>query len=319
MTESSTNHYQMKVSDIEDTAQNIKLITLEEINNKEVFECLGGSNIVLDLPLKDKLHKNTYSIVRRTPNKTGYQIAVLKDENGRGGSKWIHEEMQLNTVLRVSTPGNMFPINISGRHHILFAGGIGITPMISYIEWFERYGGSWELHYASRGRKNCFYYEELLKKYTDKVNVYFTEDGNSCDIRSVLLNRPAGTNAYVCGPQSMISAFHDIGESLGWPDTALHSEAFKAAGGKEFTANLVKSNKVIKVESTETLLEAIEKNGVEVANICRGGGCGYCKVKVEKGTPEHRDFFLTDQEKEENKTIMVCVSRCKGDAIDLYI
>ena len=312
--------YRMVVESITDPAIDIRHITLKTKDGSEVFETLGGSNMTLDLPMPQKIRKNTYSIVRRTADKKGYEIAVLKAPNGKG-SVWIHEELNEGDELITSTPGNMFPINSKGKHHILFAGGIGITPMISYIEWFERYGGdkTWELHYASRAPENAFYYKELQEKYGDRVTMYFESEKNFVDMKQVMMDRPAGTNAYICGPAGMIAAYHEIGESLGWPDQAVHSEAFSAAGGKAFKAVLAKSGKTIEVKDTQTLLEAIEDADVEVPNVCRGGGCGFCKVKVNKGLPEHRDFFLSDQEKEENDAIMVCVSRCLGEEIELDI
>ena len=320
MTDSSQslicNGYDMVVDNITTIAKDVKHFIFKRVDGNQVFDISPGSHITLDLPLQDKLHKNTYTIVRRTHDGCGYEIAVLRNEDGRGGSKWMHDKLKEKDHLYISTPGNYFSPNLLAKHQILIAGGIGITPMISYIKAFEEIGMSWELHYGSRSEERMAF-KDVLLAYGDKVKFYFGDKNQICDIHDVLTHRPAGTHVYVCGPQSMISATHDIAKKIGWPDTAVHSEAFAAAGGAPFTAILKKSGKIINVSDTQTLLEAIEDNGINVPNVCRGGGCGYCKTAVVEGIPEHRDFFLTDHEKEENGFIMPCVSRCKEEKITL--
>ncbi len=313
------SHYDVVVESVREVAHSVKEFVLKQIDGKEVFDCSAGSHITIDLPLPKKLHKNTYSIIRRTSDKRGYVIAVLKNENGRGGSKWMHENVKVGDAYKISTPGNMFSPKITSQYNILFAGGIGITPMISYIEWYEKYGGSWELHYASRSPDNAAFYKDLKEKYGDRIQTYFESEGQRCDIEKILLNRSKGTNAYICGPAGMIKAMQTIGESMGWPETSLHSELFSAEGGEPFTVHLAKSKKSIHVGETQTMLEAIEDAGVEIPNVCRGGGCGYCKTKVLQGTPEHRDFYLTDHEKDENDYVMPCVSRCEGTEITIKV
>ena len=106
----------------------------------------------------------------------------------------------------------------------------------------------------------------------------------------------------------------------GWPDESIHSEQFSAPPvGKPFIVKLARSAREITVGGHQSILEALEQNGIDAPFLCRGGACGQCETAVMScdGFIEHNDHYLTEPEKATGRKIMLCVSRISGDAITL--
>jgi len=210
---------------------------------------------------------------------------------------------------------NLFSLDLRARKHLFFAGGIGITPFMSMIAQLERSNGNWELHYSVRTEALGTYVQELQYKFPNKVHVYYDDQSQSIALEDILDGQPLGTNAYVCGPKGMIDWVHATASAAGWPDAQVHSEEFTAPQpGKEFEVRLCKSGKTITVGENESLLEAIERAGVEAPFLCRGGACGQCETDVVKADGEfiHRDHWLDDDQHANGSKIMPCVSRFLG-------
>jgi ferredoxin len=106
--------------------------------------------------------------------------------------------------------------------------------------------------------------------------------------------------------------------ALGWPRGKIHKESFGGAtGGLPFRAVLRRSGIEVEVGETQTLLEAIEAAGVAAPCLCRGGACGECVTPVIEGEVDHRDDFLSAEEKAGGKVVMTCVSRARGPRLVL--
>lgn len=84
-----------------------------------------------------------------------------------------------------------------------------------------------------------------------------------------------------------------------------------------FDVLLQRSSRTLTVPSGETILDILLDNGVDVAFSCSDGICGTCETKVIEGIPDHRDSFLSDEEKAENSKIMICCSRSKSPVLTL--
>jgi ferredoxin len=202
----------------------------------------------------------------------------------------------------------------------MIAGGIGITPFIAQMAQLSAMGAKVELHYAARNAALGAYMPELQAKYGSRVHCYFDEAGQTIDLKSLLSLQPLGTHLYVCGPKGMIAWVRNTAAAMGWPAGAVHSEEFLAPPvGKVFQVTLARSNKTISVGTHESLLEAIEKAGVDAPYLCRGGACGQCETDVIscEGSIQHNDHWLTDDQKASGKKIMPCVSRFEGTSLVL--
>jgi len=203
---------------------------------------------------------------------------------------------------------------------VFLAGGIGITPFMAMIAHLERMGGAWELHYACRNEALGTYVDQLTSRYPNKVHVYFDDRNQAIALEDLLDGQPLGTHVYVCGPKGMIDWVHATAAAHGWPDENVHSEEFLAPQpGKPFEVRLCRSDITIQVGESESLLEAMERCGVDAPFLCRGGACGQCETDVIEadGTFVHRDHWLDDEDHTSGKKIMPCVSRFVGKSLVL--
>jgi len=279
----------------------------------------GGSHTVVEMKDGALTRLNPYSLMSDPADRTTYAISVRRDDQGRGGSLFLHNRVAVGDALNISYPVNLFALDLRAKKHLFFAGGIGITPFLAMIAQLERTNGNWELHYACRNEALGSYADQLLGKYPNNVHIYYDDQNQAIDLADLLDGQRLGTHAYVCGPKGMINWVHATASAAGWPDAQVHSEEFLAPQpGREFQVRLCKSNKTITVGETESLLEAIERAGVQAPFLCRGGACGQCETDVLKADGEflHRDHWLDDAQHASGTKIMPCVSRFLG-SLDL--
>lgn len=304
------------VADIQELTPFVKQFTLETRDGSELPPFSGGSHTVVTMKGEAKLYRNAYSLVARTENRKGYIVSIRREDEGRGGSLFMHNNVEVGSELEISTPFNLFAINKTARKHIMIAGGIGITPFMAYLEDLPFLTENYELHYATRERSYGAYADELEARLGDQFKLYCDDNDTRLNLHDLLGDQPLGTHVYVCGPSGMVDAVLQTCEELGWPTASVHFEVFKAPDpGNPFNVTLAKSNKTLTVGPNETLLDVLENNNVDIDWSCRGGACGLCRTAVLDGEVEHRDFFLSDEEKDSNSAIMPCVSRCKSDAL----
>jgi len=189
---------------------------------------------------------------------------------------------------------------------------------MSYLPEMQRRGADFELHYLFRGTQTGAYREQLAAELGERFFSYDSDAGQSCDVKNLLNAMTPGTHLYICGPESLIQAVQAEAETRGIPAGFIHYEEFAAPRpGKPFTVKLAGAGQEVLVDEDSSMLEALEAAGVEVENMCRGGVCGRCVTRVLEGTPEHRDEFLSAEEKSRNDCVMPCVSRAVSDSLTL--
>lgn len=278
----------------------------------------GGAHTVVEMDDNGTRRLNPYSLMSDPEDTSGYEISVRRDDQGRGGSLFMHRQVKPGMEMVISHPVNLFGLDNRARKHLMIAGGIGITPFLAQVAQLSHFGGRWEMHYAARNRALGAYMDRLTSAHPDKVHCYFDEEEQRIDLGSILSMQPIGTHLYVCGPKGMIAWVLSTAERMGWPKQALHSEEFLAPGtGLPFTVELAASGKTLTVGPTQSLLEAMEAAGVDAPYLCRGGACGQCETAVVRcdGTILHRDHWLTPEDQAEGRKIMPCVSRFEGKTL----
>ncbi len=280
----------------------------------------GGAHTVVEMNDGGIMRLNPYSLMSDPMDQTTYTISVRRDDEGRGGSLFMHNEVHIKDQMIISNPVNLFSLDLRAKKHLLIAGGIGITPFLAQIKQLDRTYGNWELHYACRNQALGSYVDYLTSTHPNDVSVYYDDEKQFIDLEALLDGQPLGTHLYVCGPKGMINWVRGKAAELGWPREAIHYEEFLAPqSGKPFEVKLAVSNKVIQVGEHESLLEAIERAGVDAPYLCRGGACGQCETSVigYDGKFLHRDHWLEEEEKASGKKIMPCVSRFEGKTLVL--
>jgi ferredoxin-NADP reductase len=280
----------------------------------------GGAHTVVEMNDGGIMRLNPYSLMSDPMDQTTYTISVRRDDAGRGGSLFMHNEVHIKDQMIISNPVNLFSLDLRAKKHLLIAGGIGITPFLAQIKQLDCTHGNWELHYACRNQALGSYVDYLTSTHPHDVSVYYDDEKQFIDLEALLDGQPLGTHLYVCGPKGMINWVRGKAAELGWPREAIHYEEFLAPqSGKPFEVKLAVSNKVIQVGEHESLLEAIERAGVDAPYLCRGGACGQCETSVigYDGKFLHRDHWLEEEEKASGKKIMPCVSRFEGKTLVL--
>jgi ferredoxin-NADP reductase len=278
----------------------------------------GGAHTVVEMDDNGTRRLNPYSLMSDPEDTSGYEISVRRDDQGRGGSLFMHRHVKPGMEMVISYPVNLFGLDSRAKKHLMIVGGIGITPFLAQVAQLTHFGGRWEMHYAARNRALGAYMDRLTAAHPDRVHCYFDEEKQQIDLGRILATQPIGTHLYVCGPKGMIAWVLSTAERMGWPKQALHSEEFIAPGtGLPFTVELAASGKTITVGTTQSLLEAMEAAGVDAPYLCRGGACGQCETAVVRcdGTILHRDHWLTPEEQAEGRKIMPCVSRFEGKTL----
>ncbi|MCW5653777.1 PDR/VanB family oxidoreductase [Hydrogenophaga sp.] len=264
----------------------------------------------------------SYSLLNDPRETHRYVIAVLREAEGRGGSVWLHDRPRVGDVLEVRPPVNDFALADTPSESVLVAGGIGITPLLSMARQLEREGRPWRLHYAARSPAHAAFLDELraLDAGRGRVTLHCGEAGQvRLDMAAAVAAAPADAHFYGCGPARMIEAFQAACAAR--PSAQVHLERFAAsseaatAGGFELV--LQRSGQRIAVAPGKTILDALLDHAVSVQYACSAGVCGTCMTGVIEGEPDHRDEYLTDEERRENRQIMICCSGSKSPTLVL--
>jgi vanillate O-demethylase ferredoxin subunit len=255
----------------------------------------------------------SYSLVNDPAIRGYYEIAVHHAIEGRGGSHHIHQEWRVGETIEISQPKNNFPMVEDAVHTVLIAGGIGVTPMLPMIARLEKLGRTWELHYVAATPERAAYVDRL-EGYENAHIVYdAVPGGQRLDLAAICAAAPHEAHLYCCGPSGMLDAF--VATNCDRPQGHAHIEYFSAdteiATDGGYVLELARSGKSVTVAEGETMLDALLAAGVDVGFACSEGVCGTCQVKVLDGIPDHRDHFLTEEEKAANGSIMVCCSGSK--------
>ncbi len=309
-----------RVQRIEWAAEDILAVEFRRPDGAALPAFTPGAHIDLHLP--GAMLRN-YSLMSDSRDTHRYVVAVGLDANTRGGSKYIHHDLRVGQVIPISAPRNHFPLVEDAPHVVLIAGGIGITPMVCMARRLAAIGRPYEIYVAARNHQRAAFLEDL-RALGGPVHTHFDSDhgGAPLAMAPIIASAPAGTHFYCCGPGPMLAAFETA--TAGLPDGFAHVEYFKAreqpasaAAPGAFTLTLAKSGKTIEVAANQTILEALLANGIEADYSCQDGVCGTCETKIVAGVADHRDSLLSKSERESNKTLMICVSRCAGDHLTI--
>lgn len=273
----------------------------------------------IDIEVRNGLIRQ-YSLCNHPDEQHRYVVAVLKDPSSRGGSLAMHERLQVGDVVRISEPKNHFPLAPSARKSLLFAGGIGVTPILCMAERLAHVGADFEMHYCARSADRMAFIDRIKQSgFASKVSFHF-DDGDASqklDINKVLTQPQQDVHVYVCGPGGFMDWVLGTAKQLRWPDAQVHREYFAAVqqvamAAGEFEVQLSSNGKTYKIPADKSITQVLCENGIDLPTSCEQGVCGTCLTRVLEGEPEHLDSFLTDDERAANDQILPCCSRSKS-------
>jgi vanillate O-demethylase ferredoxin subunit len=259
-----------------------------------------------------------YSICSAPHERWRYLLCVLREPASRGGSSALHDAVAEGDVLRIGHPRNLFALDPGARHHLLLAGGIGITPILSMAQQLVQTGGSFEVHYAVQERDRAALLGLLAGPGLAERSQLYCSAGDApsrMDIAALLAQAPPGTHVYACGPARLVQAVQAAAAGQGWAPGRVHVELFaapqavRADGDAAFELVLARSGRVVPVAAGCSATEALAAAGVAVPTSCEQGVCGTCLVGVVSGLPDHRDLYLSPEEQQRNDQFLPCCSR----------
>lgn len=265
-----------------------------------------------------------YSLCQNPEQAGIFRLGILRDPDSRGGSLSAFNDIQAGMHLQVSAPRNLFPLT-TAKHSVLIGGGIGITPLITMAYQLLKDGQSFELHYCGSSKARCAFVDEIetgvLAPFT---TFHFKEDGQSH--REYFTNKlqhfAKNYHVYTCGPTGFMDWVIALAKAADLPETNIHKEYFQVetdTTGTAFEVVAQRSGKIIVVNESDTILDALAREGIKIEKSCEQGVCGTCLCDVLEGEPDHRDVYLTDDEKADNDQILVCCSRAKSSRLVLDI
>ncbi|MBK5395562.1 oxidoreductase [Pseudomonas sp. TH39(2020)] len=265
-----------------------------------------------------------YSLCNHPEERHRYLIGVLKDPASRGGSQCLHEQINTGDRLRISEPRNLFPLAHQARRSLLFAGGIGITPILCMAERLAHNNADFEMHYCARSSERAAFVERIKNSsFADRVFLHFDEQPETALNAARVLAQPGeNVHLYVCGPGGFMQHVLDSARAQGWQEDSLHREYFAAtptdtSNDGSFSVKVGSTGQVFEIPADKTVVQVLESHGIDIAMSCEQGICGTCLTRVLEGVPDHRDLFLTENEQALNDQFTPCCSRSKSPLLVL--
>lgn len=265
-----------------------------------------------------------YSLCNDSGEQHRYRIAVLRDPASRGGSIAMHDAVHEGDILHISEPRNHFPLQHATRS-LLFAGGIGVTPLLCMAQRLATIGADFTLHYCTRSPERTAFLKEIgASTFADRVQFHFDSGPpeQKLDVQTLLARSEPGTHLYVCGPTGFIEHVVGTAKAKGWNGEQIHLEYFGAAPqdtsrDTAFDVKIASTGKTYTVPEGQSVVHALHAHGIEILTSCEQGVCGTCITRVLEGEPDHRDMYFTEEERAKNDQFTPCCSRARSKTLVL--
>lgn len=305
-------------------AEGVIAIELISANGDPLPPFSPGSHIDVHLP--GGLCRQ-YSLTNNSAESDRYCLGIGLAPDSRGGSKHIHQKIGVGDRLRVGSPRQLFGMDDAATEHVFIAGGIGITPILSMIQWCESMRRPWKLLYCVRSRARAAYLWQL-SEYRSRVLLHIDEDSDKRpNIHDFITSASLGSHVYCCGPSPLMQLVETCAKDAGLHNDQMHFERFsvpvaaedKISTDRAFDVVLSRQGIRLNVLVGRSILETLEDHGIDMPHSCREGLCRSCEVHLLEGDVDHRDYVLNDQERLSNGSILICVSRAKGHELVLDV
>ena len=314
--------HKLKVADIHKTIRNAVVVTLEP-EQPAIFEFVQGQYLTFRKDFEGEELRRSYSICS-SMNDGILQVGIKKVDGG-AFSTWANTDLKVGDELEAMPPtGNFYsePQKNHDNHYLAFAGGSGITPVLSILKSTlqNENHSSVTLVYANRNLNTIMFREELedLKNlYMGRLNIIHILEDESQDIDlfhgrvdqkkctelfKSWIDLSSVTTAYICGPEPMMLAISNALKKHGLEKEKIRFELFasgqpgraktKAASsymhqsGIPGRVTLNGETRSLTINPDTSLLEAALENNIDAPFACKAGVCSTCRAKVLEGEVE---------------------------------
>ena len=328
--------YKLRVAEIlpeTDEANSIRFELPEGL--EEVFRFKAGQHLSVRAEIGGEEIRRNYSLCV-APDEGKLKVTVKRIAGGVF-SNWVGDYLKVGDTLDVMTPHGSFTVDFdpkARRRYVAFAGGSGITPVISLIKTALKAEpeSRFTLFYGNRDATSIIFLEELaaLKdRYLGRFELYhfLSDEEGDVELFNGMLDREHMDQAiehliedaaavdqwFICGPGPMMDAAEAALIDRGVARERIHIERFLAgrpsaalaaqmAQLQEEAAGLTLSvtldGRTRKVEFTEAnILDSAREAGLPAPFACKAGVCATCRAKVTRGKVEMvARYGLTDEE-----------------------
>jgi len=220
----------LEITGIRRLAPRVRAYELRRPDGGELPAAAAGAHLAVPVRLADgSVAMRQYSIASNPARRDAYEIAVLRHEDGRGGSAAIHAGWRLGMRIRVDPPSNQFPLHEDARPAVLVAGGIGITPIKAMAQALKARGACFEMHYSGRTLAEMPYRDRLAREFGSALTIYASraEPASRMNLGQVMRAAPADAIYYVCGPARLLEAARRAARETGIAPERLQFERFE--------------------------------------------------------------------------------------------
>ncbi len=331
-----TKFHELRVSEVRPETRDAMLVNFEvPPESEEAFRYEAGQHLTLKVVIDGQEVRRSYSICSSAQDQK-LRVAIKKVDDGLF-SHWAAENLQAGTRIDVMEPQGHFNVPLqpeTARHHVAFASGSGITPVLSLIKTTLRAEpkSRFTLVYGNRASSSVMFKDELedLKdRYLTRLSLVFILSREQQDVdlfngridaekcRQLLkqwVDPDTIDVAYICGPQSMMEQVKAQLEEAGLEKSRIKLELFASAmhkGPRPERKSVVKGTDGCTVtvvhhgltrefsmsKNKESVLDAALEHGIELPYACKGGVCGTCRCKLLKGEVDmDANYSLEDYE-----------------------
>lgn len=274
-----------------------------------------GSHIAIRAAIASGPAIRTYSCL---PDAAAGRVAVgvKLHPNSRGGSRYMFG-LKAGDKVRITTPENRFDLSWRAPDYLLLAGGIGVTPIFGMALALAARGADLRMEYGGQSLGSMPFLDPLRAVLGDRLSAHAQDQGAMIDLDAAIARLSPAGELYICGPLPMLEAAKRAWAKAGRATSRFRYEVFGDTGRfteAPFTVRVAGYDREVLVPSDRSLLDALDDAGIPMIHDCRRGECGLCAVDVldHSGEIDHRDVFLSDNEKREGNRLCACVSRIAG-------
>jgi ferredoxin-NADP reductase/ferredoxin len=258
-------------------------------------------------------YQRQFSLAGDPADSSRYVIGVLAERDGRGGSMLMHRAFKPGRRVFISHPRNHFPLHENAQQSLLFAGGIGVTPLITMAHRLHTLGRDFELHYSAASRQSAGFISEIdAAPWRSRVKLHMKDEDKRAELDKLIPPRRTGVHLYTCGSPRYMDAVLAEARRKGWPEDSLHWEYFAVPEPPErenhpFRIRIAGTERIIDVPADMSAADALGEAGIRIDMKCSDGICGVCACELVSGEVDHRDYVLSTSERKHR--MITCCSR----------
>lgn len=343
-----TDFYPLTVREVRrETADCVSLLLAPRPEDAQRFQFTAGQYLTLRTMLGGEEVRRSYSICT-APASGELRVAVKRVPDGRF-STWANAALAAGTVLESMPPAGRFthaPDPGAEVHHVGFAAGSGITPVLGILETVleQEPQSSFTLFYVNKDAQSVIFKErlhDLKDRFLGRFRLFhlLTREPMDLEMFHGRLDRERCTRilqsgllpaaeigaAWLCGPEAMILGCKDALLEAGVAEDRIRFELFNSApkavaesaaapaGGAEVAIVLDGITTTVRIEGTRSILDAALDAGLDAPYSCLGGVCCTCRARMTSGKAEMAINYALEPREVEQGFVLTCQARPVGE------